>query len=84
MADDSHHWRDSARRAKFFMIDAISALPLFAVFVHISWATFFMSLAVSVFFAILERFNFTLPMFVRWFKSVLAGPRRIAYPWWRR
>jgi intracellular multiplication protein IcmT len=77
------HWRDSARSARFFVIDARSALPCLLLLVHIRWWTFWTFLGVTIFFAILERFGFTMIVFARLARSLLAGPRKLCRPWWR-
>ncbi len=77
-------WRDSARRPRFFVVDAYAALPMVLFFVHIRWWTFITAILVMIFFGILERFNFTVPIFLRWLRSTLAGRVRIARPSWRQ
>jgi intracellular multiplication protein IcmT len=76
-------WRDSARFPRFFFIDANAALPLVIFFVHIRTWTFIVALLAVVFFGILERFQFTLPIFLRWTRSTLAGKVRVAHAAWR-
>lgn len=77
------HWRDSARSARFFMIDARAAFPLVFFLLYIHWWTFFLATFTMIFFGMLERYGFTLPVFWRWLRSFLAGPRRSAQSWWR-
>lgn len=77
------YWRDSARSPRFFMVDAMAALPLVLFMLHIRLWTLYLAIATMVFFAILERFNFTVPVFMRWLRSQLAGPVRVAKPVWR-
>lgn len=81
--NDAHHWRDSIRQARFFFVDAIAALPLLFVFLHIRGWTIMLALSVMIFFAILEKFKFTVPVFTRFVRSTLAGPTKYARPWWR-
>lgn len=81
--DASSHWRDSSRQARFFFVDAIAAVPLLFVLMHIRLWTFMIALSVMVFFAILEKFKFTVPVFFRFTRSYLAGPTKAARPWWR-
>ncbi len=78
------HWRDTARPARFFLIDYRAALPLLLFLLHIRWWTFFLTVGVTLFLAVLERYGFTVSVFIRWFRSTLAGPRRYARPWWRQ
>ncbi|GJM07234.1 MAG: phosphoesterase [marine bacterium B5-7] len=77
------HWRDSARMPRFFMVDARAAFPFLVFLLHISWWTFWVAIVAMIFFAALERYGFTVPVFLRWFRSSLAGRRKIASPWWR-
>ena len=78
------HWRDSARQTRFFIVDARCAFPLILFLLHIRWWTLITAVTAMCFFGLLERYGFTVPVFLRWFRSTLAGPRKIAYPWWRR
>jgi intracellular multiplication protein IcmT len=77
------YWRDSARTPRFFMVDALAALPLVLLLLHIRLWTFYIAIGTMIFFSILERFNFTVPVFLRWFRSTLAGKVRVARPAWR-
>lgn len=81
--DASAHWRDSARNARFFIVDAYAAFPLVLVLVHMRLWTFMTAIIVMAFFMVLERFKFTVPVFIRWTKSTLAGPIKQADTWWR-
>lgn len=83
MATRAAFWRDSARQPRFFMVDALAALPLVLFLLHIRLWTLYVAIATMIFFAILERFNFTVPVFMRWLRSTLAGPVRVAKPIWR-
>lgn len=76
------HWRDSARNPRFFMVDARATFAIVLFMVHISNWTGIMVIINTIFFAILERFGFTIPIFFRWLRCILAGPIRIAKPWW--
>jgi intracellular multiplication protein IcmT len=76
------HWRDSARTAKFFVIDATAVFPLLLFLVHIALWTFIVAAVIIGFFATLNRFGFSMPVFFRVFRSFIAGPRKIAIPWW--
>jgi intracellular multiplication protein IcmT len=80
---DSAHWRDSARTARFFIVDARAAFPLLLFLLHIRWWTFWVALVTMFFFAMLERYGFTLPIFFRFARSFLAGRYKSAAPWWR-
>ena len=79
----SAFWRDSARNPRFFFVDALAAFPLVLFILHIRWWTLYLAIATIIFFAILERFNFTVPVFLRWLRGFLAGSVRVAKPVWR-
>lgn len=80
---ESSHWRDSARSARFFMVDARAAFPLFLFLMHIRIWTGLLVLISAVFFAIIEHYGFTVPVFLRWLRSFLAGNIKSAQPWWK-
>lgn len=77
------HWRDSARVPRFFIVDAYAVLPLFLFLLHIRYWTFGIALTASIFFAILERFGYSVPVFLRVAKTLLSGKHRYARYWWR-
>ena len=77
------HWRDSARNVRFFFIDYRAMFPFLFWLLHIKiWTTIAMVLAIA-FFSILERWGFTVAVFIRWLRAYIAGPRKIAQPWWK-
>jgi intracellular multiplication protein IcmT len=76
------HWRDSARPAKFFIIDAAAAFPVLLFLVHITLWTFVVAIIAMLFFTILNRFGYSIPVFLRYARSWAAGRRKIASPWW--
>lgn len=78
---DTAHWRDSARTPKFFILDAFSAIPLLVFLLHIRVWSFILALIVATFFALLKRFGFSLPVFVRLMRSTFAGKQRSAHSW---
>lgn len=79
---ENAHWRDSARSAKFFFVDAKAAFPLILFLVHIKLWTFIVALIIMTFFTLLSRYGFSVEVFLRIFRSTLAGPRKMAIPWW--
>ncbi len=83
MESSDAHWRDSARQARFFFVDAYAAFPILLTLLHIKLWTILMAIGFMVFFAILERFKFTVPVFFRWLRAFMAGPIKLARPWWR-
>lgn len=82
--DTGAHWRDTARIPRFYFMDSLAAFPLLIFLLHIRLWTFIAALCVILFLVILEKFKFTLPVFKRWFVTTLAGPLRVAKPWWRK
>lgn len=78
------HWRDSARSARFFVVDYRAAFPLVLFLLHIRLWSFIVAIAATFFFTLLERYGFTVTVFLRWARTILAGPRKMAMPWWRR
>lgn len=78
---ESAHWRDSARIPKFFFMDAYSAIPLLLFLLHIRIWTFILAVLVCIFFSILNRFGFSLPVFVRWLRAFIAGNNRYSRSW---
>lgn len=82
MASSDAHWRDSARPIKFFMWDGRAAFPVVIFFLHIAWWTFFLTAFLIVFFSILNRYGFSPIVFARWFRTLIAGNRKMAVPWW--
>lgn len=78
------HWRDSARSARFFFIDARAAFPLLLFLLHIRIWSFLLALGAMLFFGALERYGFSLTVFLRWVRNILAGPQKAAIPWWKQ
>ncbi|EKE01727.1 MAG: IcmT protein [uncultured bacterium] len=79
---ESAHWRDSARPAKFFFIDAKAAFPVVLFLIHIRVWTLVVAMIIMMFFTVLNRYGYSVEVFLRLFKGVLAGPRKMAIPWW--
>ena len=76
------HWRDSARIARFWILDCRAAFPFLFCLLHIRIWTLLLALFATVFFAALERYGFTVHVFWRWLRSTIAGSRRATVPWW--
>jgi intracellular multiplication protein IcmT len=77
-------WRESGRTVRFFIFDGRSAAALVIWFAHWSWWTFYIAVGTLVFFAALERFNYTLPVARRKAMVLMLGKMRRARPWWRQ
>ena len=78
------HWRDSARNVRLGFIDFRACFPLLILIFHIRLWTFIFAVIATIFFTALERYGFTVAVFLRWIRSFLAGSRKIAQPWWKR
>ena len=77
------HWRDSARSARFFLVDARAAFPVFLFLIHIRMWTAMVVIVSAIFFGIIEHFGFTVPVFFRWLRTCLAGDVKLSKPWWQ-
>lgn len=77
------HWRDSARSARFFVVDARAAFPIFIFLMHIKLWTGMLVLVSAVFFGVIEHFGYTVPVFFRAVRSFLAGNIKSSQPWWQ-
>lgn len=80
---ESSHWRDSARSARFFIVDARAAFPIFIFLMHIRMWTGLLVILSAIFFGIIERYGFTVPIFWRWLRNFFAGRVKSSQPWWR-
>ena len=78
------HWRDSARNVRLWLLDFRACFPLLILIFHIRLWTFLLALVATVFFTSLERYGFSVAVFLRWIRSFIAGPRKMSQPWWRR
>jgi len=78
------HWRDSARNVTLWIVDFRACFPLLLFLLHIRLWTFCVAILFMVFFTAIQYYGFTLNVFMRWIRAFLAGPRKIAQPWWRR
>ena len=76
-------WRDSARNARFWIIDYRATFPLLLCLLHIRLWTIVFAIIATVSFSLLERFGFTVAVFLRWIRAYVAGSRKIAQPWWK-
>ncbi len=76
-------WRDSAKNVRFWVIDYRATFPVLILVFHIRLWTFIFAVIATSFFVILERWGFSVAVFLRWLRSFVAGPRKIAQPWWK-
>jgi len=83
MADTSAHWRDSARRAKFFIVDAVIVWPLIIFLMAIGTRTGILLISSFILLLIMERVNFTLKKVYRYLFVLIVGPIRYRKGWWQ-
>lgn len=69
-------WRDTARPVRIGFVDARAAAGAFVWLLHMSWPTFWLSLAVAGLFAVLGHFGVAPPAFLRSLRLVMAGEVR--------
>ena len=72
------HWRYTQKPARFFGLDARSALSLLLVLVHLRMWTFEFALVVMALFWFLERRGLTFNASLRAFRAWILGERRPA------
>jgi len=77
------HWRDSARIPRFFIIDSRAAFAFLIFVLHIRLWTLYTAIGVIIMFWIIERYGFTVPVFLRLVRTFLGGSRKTAVPWWK-
>ncbi|HEY1097011.1 MAG TPA: IcmT/TraK family protein [Alphaproteobacteria bacterium] len=78
MANAYSHWRNTARPARFFGVDARACLVVLLFLVHIRVWTLVLMVVVLALSFILERFGMTLPVAMRRVRLFCAGPYRRA------
>ncbi len=76
------HWRDSARSIRFFFWDGKAVFPMVFFLMYMRVWTLIFALSTMMFFSVLIRYGFTPVVFLRWVRSVFAGRRKMAVPWW--
>lgn len=75
------HWRDSARPIRFFMWDGKLVFPVIIPILYPrSWWTWGIALFAILFFSILNRYGFSPMVFLRWFRTKVAGSRKYVEP----
>lgn len=79
---ESTHWRDSARSARFFMVDARAAFPIFFFLMHIRVWTGILVILSALFFGIIEHYGYRLPVFFRAIRTFFSGYIKMSRPWW--
>jgi len=76
------HWRDSARSSRLWIFNSSAVFPLLIFLFHIRLWTFIVAVATVIFLTLLDRYGFSITVFLRLLTNFLAGKRKIANPWW--
>lgn len=82
--DDIIILRDASRSPSFFggLIDAKAAFPFLFFILHMSWFTLGICVLSVVFFAVLSKMGYTLPVLFRKMRALLRGSVVSAVPQW--
>ncbi|MEC8882543.1 MAG: IcmT/TraK family protein [Pseudomonadota bacterium] len=75
-------WRDTARQPRLWIFNCRALPPIVVALFHIKVWTICFAILCTVALQVLEYYGFTVPVFIRYVKSKLAGQRRFATPWW--
>ena len=49
---------------------------------HMKLWTLFVAIGAMIFFTVLNYFGFSPVVFLRWFRALFAGRRKMSKPWW--
>ena len=77
-------WRDTARSVRFFFVDYRAAFPLLLFLLHIRVWTLVLAVAATLMLYALERYGYTVPVFLRLVRVWFAGSKKYSRPWWRK
>lgn len=77
------HWRDSARKPRFFIIDANIIWPMALFLFAMSYRTTLLLIFSAIFLLALEKTNFTISKFLRYVYVLIGGPMRYRKGWWQ-
>jgi intracellular multiplication protein IcmT len=75
-------WRDTAREPKLWVFDSRVLPPILVAMFHITTTTFAFALVCVIILQVLAYYGFSVPIFIRYCRSIAAGKRRVATPWW--
>ena len=82
MSTEKIYWRDASRPVKFFIWDVQAVYPFAVWMIFPSVWLLEVAAIVAVFFTILAKYGISLVVFFRMFRTILAGSRKSAIPWW--
>ena len=77
-------WRDSAKSVKIAFIDYRAIFPMLLCLFFPSLKLFLITLAIVLVLGVLAHFGFTVRVFGRYIRGVIAGPLKQSRPWWVR
>jgi intracellular multiplication protein IcmT len=83
MIDPATHWRDSARPARFFIVDANIIYPIMIFFFNINKKTSIFLILSFIFFFAMDRTNFNINRVIRYAKVCISGNMRYRKGWWQ-
>lgn len=78
------HWRDSARQPRLLFVDYRATFPFMIWLFYPRWWTFWLCIAATLFFVVINFYGFSVNVFLRWIRCFIGGPRRAAIPWWQK
>lgn len=73
-------WRDTGKTVRFFGVDGRATAGLALALLHISSTTLTISFVLIVFFALLERFDYTIPNAARKLRILISGKKKRSKP----
>ncbi|GIK74407.1 MAG: phosphoesterase [Chloroflexota bacterium] len=79
-----NEWRNAGKTPRILGIDARAIFPIAFWLLHMRTWTFILAMIGIAIFAVLERFGYTVPVFLRFIKHKLRGRTLHARPWWVR
>jgi intracellular multiplication protein IcmT len=77
MYDTHAHWRDSARNAKFFVVDARIAWFLLLFLVHMRWWTFILATTFIAILIVLDYLKMPLTVSSRIVLGYISGKKKV-------
>lgn len=77
-------WRHASQTPVFIGIPCIAYLPIFGWLFHMRWWTFYLAIAIIIFYAILSKFHLTFKVLWHRLLHLLRGSHIYARPWWYR
>ena len=75
-------WRDTGKPIRFCGVDGRAASGLVLILLHISLTTLVFSFCLMIAFALLERFDYTIPNAARKFRVLVSGKKKRSKVLW--